>query len=65
MEPFPPFVNTQGTGLTIDMLNAIAGISDLEFKIMTYVSAKYQLKIHKINIIGHPPKNLETPEFYQ
>jgi hypothetical protein len=65
MEPFLPFVNTQGTGLTIDMLNAIADISDLEFEIMIYTLIKYKLTTHKINIIGHPPKNLETPEFYQ
>jgi len=66
MEPFPPFVNAQGTGLTIDMLHAIEAISDLEFtiEIMTYARAKHELKNNRIDIIGHTPKNLETPEFY-
>ncbi|PKG80989.1 hypothetical protein CXF85_19685 [Colwellia sp. 75C3] len=67
MEVFPPFVNAQGNGLTIDMLHDIEDISDLEFEIelMTYARAKYQLKNHQIDIIGHTPKNLETPEFYK
>ena len=67
MESFPPFVNAQGDGLTIDMLHAIEDISDIEFtiEIMTYARAKYQLKTHHINIIGHTPKNLETADFYQ
>lgn len=66
MEPFPPFVNAQGTGLTIDMLHAIEKISDLEFniEIMTYARAKHQLKHQRIEIAGHTPKNLETAEFY-
>ena len=71
MEPFPPFVNAQGTGLTIDMLHAIEDISDLEFEIeieielMTYARAKYQLKNHNIDILGHTPKDLETIDFCQ
>ena len=67
MEPFPPFVNAQGNGLTIDMLHAIEDISDLEFdiEIMTYARAKHQLKHNRIDIIGHTPKDLETPSFYQ
>jgi polar amino acid transport system substrate-binding protein len=66
MEPFPPFVNAEGTGLTIDMLHAIEDISDLEFdiEIMTYARAKYQLKNQQIQILGHTPKDLETAEFY-
>ena len=66
MEPFPPFVNAVGTGLTIDMLHAIENISDLEFdiEIMTYARAKHQLKNQRIQIVGHTPKNLETDEFY-
>jgi len=67
MEPFPPFVNAQGNGLTIDMLHAIEAISDLEFdiEIMTYARAKQQLKNNRLDIIGHTPKNLETASFYQ
>ncbi len=66
MEPFPPFVNAEGTGLTIDMLHAIEKISDLTFdiEIMTYARAKHQLKNQRIQIVGHTPKNLETDEFY-
>jgi len=67
MEAFPPFVDAQGKGLTIDMLHAIEDVSDLEFtiEIMTYARAKHQLKNHRIDIIGHTPKNLETAQFYQ
>jgi polar amino acid transport system substrate-binding protein len=66
MEPFPPFVNAQGSGLTINMLRAIEDISDLEFtiEIMTYARAKHQLKNKSLDVIGHTPKNLETSEFY-
>jgi polar amino acid transport system substrate-binding protein len=66
MEPFPPFVNAEGTGLTIDMLHAIENISDFEFniEIMTYARAKHQLKNQRIQIAGHTPKDLETDEFY-
>jgi polar amino acid transport system substrate-binding protein len=66
MEPFPPFVTAEGTGLTIDMLHAIEDISDLEFniEIMTYARGKHQLKHQRIHIVGHTPKDLETDEFY-
>jgi polar amino acid transport system substrate-binding protein len=66
MEPFPPFVDAQGEGLTIDMLRAIENISDLEFdiEIMTYARAKHQLKNQRVDIAGHTPKTFETPEFY-
>ncbi len=66
-EPFPPFIFEDGHGLTVDMLREIEKISDLRFdvKIMTYARAKQELQHERIDIAGHTPKNLETPEFYQ
>jgi len=66
LEPFPPFVDEYGKGLTINMLNAIEEISDLEFdiQIMTYARAKNELKYQRINIAGHTPKDSETDAFY-
>jgi polar amino acid transport system substrate-binding protein len=67
MEPFPPFVNEEKQGFTVDMFRAIEKISDLKFniEIMTYARAKHELKYQKIDIAGHTPKKLETQDFYQ
>lgn len=67
LEPFPPFVDENAQGLSIDMLREIEKYSDLSFKvlIMTYARAKHELKHHRIDIAGHTPKNLETEAFYK
>lgn len=67
LEPFPPFVDENGQGLSIDMLREIEKHSDLSFKvlIMTYARAKHELKHERIDIAGHTPKNLETEDFYK
>lgn len=67
LEPFPPFVNQQGEGLTIDMLRKLERISSLTFQveIMTYARAKHELQSDRLVIAGHTPKGKETAEFYQ
>jgi len=67
MEPFPPFINKKGMGYTIDMFKEIEKISNLKFNvsIMTYARAKKELKLNRIDIAGHTPKDLETSSFYQ
>lgn len=67
MEPFPPFVDKEGQGYSVNMLKAIEEISDLRFdiSIMTYARAKHGLKYKNLEIAGHTPRGLETPSFYQ
>jgi len=67
LEIFPPFLNEDGTGLTVDMLREIEQISDLKFdvRVMTYARAKSELHNGRLDIAGHTPKNLETQSFYQ
>ncbi|WP_448549172.1 substrate-binding periplasmic protein [Thalassotalea fusca] len=67
LEIFPPFLNEDGTGLTVDMLREIELLSDLKFdvRVMTYGRAKSELKNGRLDIAGHTPKNLETQSFYQ
>lgn len=67
LEPFPPFIDANGKGLTVDMFNEIEQLTDLTFdvNIMTYARAKYQLSRNKLFIAGHTPKNLESDDFYQ
>ena len=66
LEPFPPFINEQGHGYSVDMFKEIEKISDLTFdiKIMTYARAKHELKSNRLDIAGHTPKGLETKSFY-
>ena len=66
-EPFPPFINEDGEGLTANMLREIEAISNFTFdiKIMTYARAKHELEHQRIDIAGHTPKDIETAEFYQ
>lgn len=67
LEPFPPFINENGEGLSVDMFRAIEKVSDLKFdiKIMTYARAKHELQLKRLDIAGHTPHSLETKDFYQ
>lgn len=67
LEPFPPFINEDGSGFAIEMFNALAEQSDLtfQFNLMTWGRAKRQLKSHHVDLIGISPKNNETAEYYQ
>jgi len=66
LEPFPPFVDAEGKGLSIDMLKEVEKHSDYKFTIliMTYARAKHELKHKRVDIAGHTPKDLETDDFY-
>lgn len=65
-EPFPPLINKDGTGLTVNLLKAIEAKSNLRFEviIMPYSRAKLGLKEGRIDMIGHTPYQNETEEFY-
>lgn len=66
-EPFPPLVNEDGSGLVIDMLNAVSVDKNLQFNfnIMTYGRAKKDLNDNRLGLIGLTPYQLETDEFYE
>jgi polar amino acid transport system substrate-binding protein len=66
LEPFPPLVNEDGTGLTVTMLREIEKVSSLRFtiKVMPYNRAKTELAASSLDLIGHTPYGLETDEFY-
>ncbi len=67
MESFPPFINKNGVGYTVNMFKEIEKISNFKFNIsiMTYARAKKELQLNRIDIAGHTPKGLETSSFYQ
>lgn len=67
LEPFPPFIDKSGQGLTVNMFKEIEQLTNLKFEvnIMTYARAKYQLSRNMLTIAGHTPKNLESDDFYQ
>ena len=66
LEPFPPLINEDATGFSIDMLHAIEKVSDMIFliKIMQYNRAKLKLKNGQKDLIGHTPYQVETKDFY-
>ncbi|WP_299076071.1 hypothetical protein [uncultured Paraglaciecola sp.] len=67
LEPFPPLVNEDGSGLVIDMLNTISTNNNLyfNFHIMTYGRAKRELESKRLQLIGLTPYQLETQQFYE
>ena len=67
LEPFPPLINSDGTGYTIDLLKSLEKHSNLQFQvnIMSYQRSKIELKKGNIDLIGHTPKGLESAAFYQ
>lgn len=66
LEPFPPIINQDGTGIAVELLDSIASKSDLTFDIhlMTYARAKKELVKGDLDLIGISPKGLETQIFY-
>lgn len=67
LEPFPPLVNANGTGYTVDLLKALEQHTDLQFQvnIMSYQRAKIELEKGNIDLIGHTPWGYESPIFYE
>lgn len=66
LEPLPPFVKHNKSGLTIDLLKAVEQHTDLTFNIyvLPYNRAKRYLKAGNIELMGHTPYGVETQEFY-
>ena len=66
LEPFPPLINEDGTGYSINFLRALEKVSDLKFNItiVPYSRAKFGLEKGDFDIIGHTPYQNETKEFY-
>lgn len=66
LEPFPPLVNSDGSGLAVDLLELVAEHSGLEFaiQIMPYSRAKFQLRNGQADLIGPVPIGLESGDFY-
>ena len=67
LEPFPPVINQDGSGIAISLLLAVSQQTNLDFDIelMTYDRAKKALFNGKLDLIGLTPKGEESPEFYQ
>lgn len=66
-EAMPPLIIDKDNGFTIQMLKEIEKKTDLKFTItiMPYNRAKYALKTGEIDLVGHTPYQMETPNFYE
>jgi polar amino acid transport system substrate-binding protein len=66
-EPLPPLIIDKDNGYTIQMLKEIEKQTDLKFliKIMPYNRVKFALEKGEIDLAGHTPYQMETPEFYE
>lgn len=67
LEPFPPLINADGSGYTVDVLNALERQAGMEFdiRIMSYRRAKIELKKGNIDLMGHTPWRAEHGDFYR
>ena len=67
LEEFPPLINSSKSGYTIELLKEIEKTSNFRFKItiMSYARAKKELKLGRIDMIGHTPKTFEQSSFYE
>ncbi|WP_286235047.1 transporter substrate-binding domain-containing protein [Thalassotalea sediminis] len=67
LEPFPPVINEDGSGILQELLKAIERKSSLKFQIAiaNYARAKKDLFDNKVQLIGLTPKGNETASFYQ
>ncbi len=67
LEPFPPLINEDGSGYSIDLLKRIEKVSNLQFdiSIMPYYRAKNNLEKLRLDLIGHTPYQLEEKPFYR
>lgn len=66
LEPLPPFVNEDGSGLSIELLKKAEKHSGVSFEItiMPYSRAKSGLKNGVLDLMGHTPYKLEEKDFY-
>jgi len=66
LEPFPPLVNPDGSGLAPQLLKHLEGLSELRFdiEVMSYSRAKFLLQNGEADLIGPVPVGMESKEFY-
>lgn len=66
LEPFPPLINSNKSGYTINFLEKISKLMGVEFEyiIMPYSRAKNGLQKRKLDLIAHTPFENETALFY-
>lgn len=67
LEPFPPLVNEDGSGLAVELLAEVEKVSGLEFniRIMPYSRAKHEVRMGAADMLGPVPLGKETDEFYE
>lgn len=67
LEPFPPLVNSDGSGLAPQLLRHLETLSELRFdiEVMSYSRAKFLLQSGDADLIGPVPIGLESKEFYR
>ncbi len=66
LEPFPPLVNEDGSGLAAELLAELEQASGLKFniRIMPYSRAKHEVRMGAADMLGPVPLGKETDEFY-
>lgn len=66
LEPFPPLVREDGSGLVVEQLRELAGRErlSLNIQVVSYSRAKYQLRNGQADLIGLIPLGRETDDFY-
>ena len=66
LELFPPLVNDNRTGYSVEWLQAVADEAGmtLSIRMMPYSRAKVALMAEQIDLIGHTPYGLEADRFY-
>ena len=67
LEPFPPLVHEDGTGLAVELLERVEKISDFRFniRVMPYSRARFEVRAGKADLFGPVPLGLETGDFEQ
>lgn len=66
LELFPPLIEENRTGYSVEWLQAVADEAGMELRvrIMPYSRAKIALMTSQVDLIGHTPYGLETDRFY-
>ncbi|BES70441.1 hypothetical protein RE428_14590 [Marinobacter nanhaiticus D15-8W] len=66
LELFPPLIEENRTGYSVEWLQAVADEAGMELRIriMPYSRAKVALMTEQVDLIGHTPYKLETDRFY-
>ncbi len=67
LEPFPPLIREDGSGYSIEWLEAVADRAGFKLQVSTmpYSRAKLLLSAGDLDLIAHTPHGLETGNFYE